>query len=89
MVKGLHCYVTGRVQGVCFRLSTREQANSYGLTGWVRNLHDGRVEIKAFGDEQQLDKLSHWLKSGPNMAQVTNLEIKAIEYEEFGDFEIS
>jgi len=89
MVKGLHCYVTGRVQGVCFRVSTQAQANSYGLTGWVRNLHDGRVEIMAFGDEQQLDKLSHWLKSGPNMAQVTNLEIKAIEYEEFGDFEIS
>jgi len=88
MVKGLHCYVTGRVQGVCFRLSTREQANSYGLTGWVRNLHDGRVEIMAFGDEQQLDKLNHWLKSGPNMAQVTNLACERIDFQDFEDFSV-
>jgi len=88
MVKGLHCYVTGRVQGVCFRLSTREQANSYGLTGWVRNLHDGRVEIMAFGDEQQLDKLNYWLKSGPSMAQVTNLAYERIDFQDFEDFSV-
>ena len=88
MVKGLHCYVTGRVQGVCFRLSTREQANSYGLTGWVRNLSDGRVEIMAFGDEQQLDKLNHWLKSGPNMAQVIDVESATVEFQKFEGFNV-
>ncbi len=88
MVKGLHCYVTGRVQGVCFRLLTREQANSYHLTGWVRNLSDGRVEIMAFGDEQQLDKLNHWLKSGSNMAQVIDVESATVEFQKFEGFNV-
>ena len=88
MDKGFHCYVTGRVQGVCFRVSTQAQANLYRLTGWVRNTSDGRVELMAFGDEQQLDKLNHWLKSGPNMAQVTNLACERIDFQDFEDFSV-
>ncbi len=88
MDKGFHCYVTGRVQGVCFRVSTQAQANLYGLTGWVRNLSDGRVELMAFGNEQQLDKLNHWLKSGPSMSQVTNLVCEVIDFQDFEDFSI-
>ena len=52
-VKGLHCLVTGRVQAVCLRLSTREQGDLYGLTGWVRNFQAGWVAVMAFGDERQ------------------------------------
>jgi len=80
MNKGIHCFVTGRVQGVCFRMYTQRQAENNGLTGWVRNLPDGRVEVMAFGNEQQLAKLNQWLKSGPSMAQVTNLECEIIDF---------
>ena len=88
MKKGIHCFVTGRVQGVCFRLATEKQANLYGLTGWVKNLPDGRVEVLAFGDEQQLDKLQHWLKSGPSPAQVTDIENEVVEYQSLEGFDI-
>ena len=83
MDNGIHCLVTGRVQAVCFRLATREQADLYGLTGWVRNLQDGRVEVMAFGDEQQLDNLKQWLKSGPAMAQVLDVESETVEFQNF------
>lgn len=82
MDKGIHCFVTGRVQGVCFRMYTQRQAENNGLTGWVRNLADGRVEVMAFGNEQQLAKLNQWLKAGPSMAQVTDLECEAIDFQD-------
>jgi len=88
MDKGIRCLVTGRVQGVCFRLSTREQADLYRLTGWVRNLQDGRVEVMAFGDEQQLDNLKQWLKSGPAMARVLDVESETVAFQEFEGFGI-
>ncbi len=88
MNKGINCFVTGRVQGVCFRMATQRQADNCGLTGWVRNLPDGRVEVMAFGDQQQLDKLNHWLKSGPSMSQVTKLESGPIDFQNFEDFSI-
>jgi acylphosphatase len=65
---------------------TQRQAEDCGLTGWVRNLADGRVEVMAFGNEQQLAKLNQWLKSGPSMAQVTTLECEAIDFQDFKDF---
>ncbi len=88
MNKGMHCFVTGRVQGVCFRLATKKQANLFGLTGWVENLPDGRVEVMAFGNKRQLDKLQQWLKSGPTMAHVTDLECERIDFQAFEDFSI-
>lgn len=88
MDKGLHCFVAGRVQEVCFRASTQKQANLYGLTGWVRNLPDGQVEVMAFGNEQQLDELKQWLKSGPSLARVSNVESKEVEFQEIEGFSI-
>jgi len=88
MDKGFHCYVIGRVQGVCFRVSTQAQASLYGLTGWVRNLSDGRVELMAFGNEQQLESFKQWLKSGPAMAQITNLSCERIDFQDFEDFSV-
>lgn len=88
MAKGLHCFVSGRVQGVCFRLSTQSQAEAYGLSGWVRNLQDGRVEVMAFGDQQQLDRLRQWLKSGPSMAEVIDLEYADVAYQKTEGFSI-
>ena len=88
MDKGLHCYVTGRVQGVCFRMSTQSQANSYGLTGWARNLQNGQVEVMAFGEERQLKIFRQWLNSGPSMAQVTDVEAEEVEYQLLEEFSI-
>jgi len=88
MDKGIHCLVAGRVQGVCFRMTTREQADLYGLTGWVRNLQDGRVEVMAFGDEQQLDSLKQWLKFGPAMARVLDVESETVAFQKFKGFGI-
>ena len=80
-------FVEGRVQGVFFRASTREQATELGLRGYARNLHDGRVEVLAVGDVQALERLAEWLKHGPPHAHVTRVErIEADEGEAGPDF---
>ena len=61
--------VSGRVQGVWFRASTREQALALGLRGFARNLPDGRVEVLAAGDDAALDRLAAWLRQGPPLAR--------------------
>ncbi|MFC3813723.1 acylphosphatase [Lysobacter sp. GCM10012299] len=66
--------VSGRVQGVFFRASTRDQALALGLRGFARNLPDGRVEVLAAGDDIALDRLAAWLRQGPATAQVDDLE---------------
>lgn len=84
----MHCYVSGRVQGVFFRAATREQARLLGLTGWVRNLPDGRVEVQAFGEEELLKSLRQWLKRGPDLALVLKLECETLPYQECDGFSI-
>lgn len=71
----LHIYISGRVQGVCFRARTQAQAKSLCLTGWVRNLTDGRVEVLAEGSAEILEQLLAWCQQGPPSAEVTNIEI--------------
>ena len=66
----LHVRVTGIVQGVGFRWFVRERARRLGLSGWVRNLADGSVEVAASGDAYQLDLLRGELRRGPNGARV-------------------
>jgi len=85
---GLHCLVSGRVQGVCFRAETESQASRRGLTGWVRNLPDGRVEIQAFGPEPALDELRTWLKKGPPQAHVLKLDCEPVAYQEYSGFRV-
>ena len=86
---GIHCIVTGRVQGVFFRAFTQEKALELGLTGWVRNLNHGDVELKAFGDQPSLDLLLTHLKLGPPSAAVKHLEMHSIPYEKNNTFEIT
>jgi len=88
MKKTIHCYISGRVQGVFFRATTREQAMLYGVTGWVRNLPDGRVEVMASGEEKQVRQLQKWLKSGPETAHVMKLECEEAEYLDYGRFSV-
>lgn len=63
-------FVSGRVQGVFFRESTRREALRLGLTGYARNLADGRVEVLACGGEDALEELERWLAEGPPAARV-------------------
>ena len=65
--------VGGRVQGVCYRAGTREQALALGLTGIARNLADGRVEVIACGEPSALDALERWLHRGPPTARVESV----------------
>ena len=81
--------VSGRVQGVSFRAYTERMARSLGLTGWIRNLPSGQVEILAEGPADVLEKLVDWAHHGPSLARVESVEIERLEPTgEFADFRI-
>lgn len=77
MSKRIHAYVSGRVQGVFFRSFVRSQANLKSLTGWVRNLPDGRVEMVAEGDSDRIDDFLGLMRAGPTGARVENVEVQS------------
>jgi len=86
----LHAYISGRVQGVFFRDFTCTEATFLGLMGWVKNLYDGRVEVVAEGEKEDLEKLLEKLKKGSPGARVTNVEVIWEEYlGEFSEFKIT
>ena len=70
----IHIFVSGRVQGVGFRYSTQRKARQLGLTGWVRNTPDGRVEIRAEGPIDVVENFLQWCGEGPPGAAVTGVE---------------
>lgn len=71
--------VSGRVQGVFYRATARDVGERCGLTGWVKNLPDGRVEALAIGDEHAIAQFEQWLSVGPDMAQVMSVDKKAVD----------
>jgi len=75
-----HLWVRGHVQGVNYRSSTRQQGILLGLTGWVRNLPDGQVEVVAEGDEAAVQQLIAWCRRGPQWAEVESVEVRWEEY---------
>lgn len=78
MIERMRVIVTGRVQGVFFRESTRRKALSLGLSGWVLNLPDGRVEWVAEGERSDLEVLLRWCQAGgPPWARVDSVEVLA------------
>ncbi|HXG29981.1 MAG TPA: acylphosphatase [Nevskiales bacterium] len=74
MIKCERFRVSGRVQGVGFRYATLHEAHRLGLSGWVRNLPDGRVEVLAQGAPDRVEALCAWLQRGPPAARVTGVE---------------
>jgi acylphosphatase len=74
MTDRLHVVVEGIVQGVGFRYSTHHRAVALGLTGWVRNLADGRVEAEFEGARPELERMLDWCQAGPRFAQVSKIE---------------
>jgi acylphosphatase len=87
MTTARHYLISGRVQGVWYRRTCQEQALQLGLTGWVRNLHDGRVEAIACGDEGSLIEFESWLGKGPPLARVDTVQIEATAPLDLASFE--
>jgi acylphosphatase len=79
-----HVLITGRVQGVCFRMVTEQEAAKRSLTGWVRNLPTGQVEALFEGEKESIEDMIAWCRQGPPAARVTKVETS---WEKFcGDF---
>jgi acylphosphatase len=85
MTKRAHIFIGGRVQGVGFRMYAVDQAAELNLTGWIRNLHDGRVEIVAEGEETDVEAFVEWCKVGPESAEVA--VVKTAYFESTGEFD--
>lgn len=83
-----HVRITGRVQGVCFRAWTREQAQALGLKGWVRNCPDGRVEAHIEGKDTAVEQMIGRLRHGPPSASVEDLRTWPADICAFDDFEV-
>jgi len=83
-----HVRVTGRVQGVFFRVWARDEAQSLGITGWVRNCGDGSVEAQLEGDAEAVDELLDQIREGPPGARVNDLCVEEADPEGLGTFEV-
>jgi acylphosphatase len=85
-----HAIISGRVQGVFFRMETQRATERFGVFGWVRNRPDGTVEAVFEGGQQAVDAVLQWCKEGPNLAVVKNVEVKWRDYSgEFKSFDIT
>ncbi|HSG02788.1 MAG TPA: acylphosphatase [Marinobacterium sp.] len=84
----LHLLISGRVQGVWFRQFARQQAESYGVCGYVRNLPNGRVEAVLSGESGAVRQVEAWLNKGPELALVTEVEAAEVSYQPFEEFEV-
>lgn len=87
--KRAHVFVSGKVQGVFFRQNALKKAKALGISGWIKNTEDGRVEAIIEGEEEKINTMIEWLKVGPPLARVKNIEVFWEKVgEEFWDFEI-
>lgn len=87
-MKNISLRIYGKVQGVYFRVSTREKANHLNITGFVRNERDGSVYVEAEGDDESLDEFFNWCKHGPKNASVTEIIKNEGRLKMYSDFEI-
>ncbi|MBE9170059.1 acylphosphatase [Pleurocapsales cyanobacterium LEGE 06147] len=81
-------FVSGKVQGVGYRFSTRQQAQNLGINGWVRNLPDGRVEAVLAGDRPTVEQMIQWCRIGPAAAVVKNITVEEIKSRTIDGFTI-
>ncbi|MBV2090633.1 MAG: acylphosphatase [Candidatus Thiodiazotropha sp. (ex Ctena orbiculata)] len=84
----VRCFVGGRVQGVFYRASARHEAQRLGITGFAKNLNDGRVEVVACGRADALEELKDWLRKGPSGASVSAVSCEVIDQHNYADFTI-
>ena len=88
MIKHFNITVSGRVQGVYYRASTKDKADELGIKGFVRNEPNGNVYVEAEGTQDQLDRLITWCKQGPPHAVVSSVDVKEGGVVSFEKFEI-
>jgi len=84
----MRCLVSGKVQQVFYRASTRFEAEQREITGYAKNLSDGRVEVVACGERAKVDELMVWLHKGPTAANVTGVSSEPIPVQHFTEFTI-
>lgn len=84
----VHVHVSGRVQGVYYRASTRDEATERGVDGWVRNLDDGRVEAVFEGDHDAVEEMVDFCYEGTEMANVSTVDVTEEEPEGLDGFEV-
>ena len=85
----VHVFISGRVQGVAYRYFARDRAIALSLTGWVRNLNDGRVEVLAEGETESIERFVDELRRGPRLARVDLVDVtREVPSGEYADFEI-
>lgn len=85
----IHLFIKGQVQGVFFRQTTKVTAEKKNVTGWVKNLHDGRVEAVLEGNDVEVSEVVEWCHAGPANAVVDDVEIINERYKgEFSKFDI-
>ncbi|EMA68131.1 acylphosphatase [Halorubrum aidingense JCM 13560] len=83
-----HVFVSGRVQGVYYRATTRDTAREKGVDGWVRNLDDGRVEAVFEGPEATVREMVDWCETGSRAAEVDAVDVEYEESEGLDGFEV-
>ena len=85
-----YAVISGRVQGVFFRLETKQAAQRYGVSGWVKNQIDGTVAAVFEGPKENVDAILEWCKQGPPHANVTHVDVAWEDYkDEFNSFDIT
>ena len=80
MKTGVHVFVSGRVQGVFFRVETRREAIKRNVVGWVRNTSDGRVEAVFEGEKEDVQEMVDFCRRGPSSAHVTDVDVNWVNY---------
>jgi len=85
----VHIFVSGRVQGIFFRENTKKKAEKLAISGWVKNLRDGRLEAVFEGDRENIEKMVNWAKKGPIWAKIDDFSLVWEDYQgEFKEFSI-
>lgn len=82
-------HISGRVQGVYFRASSQQIAIDNGISGYAKNLEDGDVEVLISGEEESIEKMLEWLKTGPPEAEIEHVEQTKIPWQQHNFFAIS
>ena len=85
----IHIFLTGKVQGVFFRQATKVVAIKNNVTGWVKNLENGEVEILLEGDDKNVNSVIDWCRNGPANSRVDEIKIKQEEFSgQYSNFEV-
>ena len=87
-MKTVRLIIKGKVQGVFYRATAKDVADQLGIKGWVKNLPDRNVEIRATASEELLEKFIDWSKQGPPKARVEDVIVEELSFEEFKGFRI-